>query len=137
MVSFNDFIEKYSLKNEATSNLNLYEVLKKIGLDTKVGFYLRDGQFSADIGIVNLHPTKGTQWVCYINEKYFDGYVCSPPKELSDFFKKRNGHCLYSEYKTQSLTIKRDSYGASYCFYILYLTKVLGIDFESAVLNLF
>ena len=42
MITFNDFVQKYNLKNKATSNKNLYEVLKKIGLDSKVGIYLRD-----------------------------------------------------------------------------------------------
>ena len=58
MMSFNDFVHKYNLKNKATSNLKLYEVLKKIGLDSKVGIYLGDGQFEFDIGIVNLHRSK-------------------------------------------------------------------------------
>ena len=49
---------------------------------------------------------------------------------------KRNGYCLYSEYKIQVLASKRDSYCAGYCFCILYLTIVLGIDFKSAVLKL-
>ena len=31
---------------------------------------------------------------------------------------------------------KKDSFCASYCLYIIYLTKIVGIDFESAVLNL-
>ena len=102
-----------------------------------MGIYLRDGPFSSDIGLVNLHPPKGTHWVCYINENYFDSYGCVCPKKLTEFIIKRNGYCLYSEYKIQSLTSKRDSYCASYCLYIIYLMKVLGIDFKSAVLNLF
>ena len=101
-----------------------------------MGIYLRDGPFESDIGIVNLHPTKGTHWVCYINEKYFDSYDCVCPKKLSKFITKQNGYRLYSEYKIQGLNGKRDSYCASYCLYIRYLTKVLGIDFKSAVLNL-
>ena len=32
---------------------------------------------------------------------------------------------------------KKDSYCASYCLYIIYLTKVLGIDFKTGVLNLY
>ena len=60
----------------------------------------------------------------------------SVQKKLSRSIKKRNGHCLYSEYK-KILTNKRISYFASYCFYIIYLTKVLGIDFKSAVLILY
>ena len=133
MITFNDFVKKFNLKNKATSNLKIYEVLKNIGLDTKVGIYLRDGPFSTDKGIVNLHPSEGTHWVCYINENYFDSYGCVCPKKLSRFIIKRNGFCLYSEYQIQ----KNDSFCASYCLYIIYLTKIVGIDFKSAVLNLY
>ena len=37
----------------------------------------------------------------------------------------------------QGLTNKRDSYSASHCSYILCLTKELGVDFKSAVLNFY
>ena len=107
--------------------------MKKIGLDSKMGIYLGDGLFSSDIGIVNLHPLKGTHWVVYLNESYFDSYGCAPPKKLSKNIIKRNGHCLYSEYQIK----KNDNFCASYCLYIIYLVTVLGIDFKSAVLNLF
>ena len=132
MMTFNDFIKKYKLKNKATSNIKIQQVLNSIGLN-KVGIYLRDGPFSSDIGILNLHPLKGTHWVTYINENYFDSYGCVSPKKLSKFIIKQNGYCLYSEYQIQ----KNDSYCASYCLHIIYLTKVLGIDFKSAVLNLY
>ena len=132
MITFNDFVKKYNLKNKATSNIKIQKVLTSIGLDN-VNIYLRQGLFSSDIGIVNLHPSKCTHWVCYINENYFDSYGCVSPKKLSKFIIKRNGYCLYSEYQIQ----KNDSFCASYCLYIIYLTKVLGIDFKSAVLNLF
>ena len=46
-------------------------------------------------------------------------------------------YCLYSEYKIQGLTNKRDSHCASYFLCIIYLTKVKGLDFKSAVLNLY
>ena len=131
-MTFIDFIKKHNLKNKATSNKKIYQVLDSIGLNN-VGIYLRDGPFKSDIGFVNLHPSKGSHWVCYINENYFDSYGCVPPKKLSKFIIKRKGYCLYSEYQIQ----KNDSYCASYCLYIIYLTKVLGIDFKSAVLNLY
>ena len=133
MMTFNEFIKKFNLKNKATSNIKIQEVLKKMGLDSEVGVYLRDGPFGSDIGIVNLHPFRGSHWVCYINEIYFDSYGCVCPKKLSKFIMKRNGYCLYSEYQIQ----KNDSFCASYCLYIIYLTKVLGNDFKSAVLNLY
>ena len=132
ILTFNEFIKKYNLKNRATSNMKIQQVLSSLSLNN-VGIYLRDGPFSSDIGIVNLHPSKGTHWVCYINENYFDSYGCSPPKKLSKSIIKRNGYCLYSEYQIQ----KNDSFCASYCIYIIYLTKIVGIDFKSAVLNLY
>ena len=107
---FNDFFKNFDLKNKATSNIKIQKVLSSIGLDN-VNIYLRDGPFSSDIGIVNLHPSKGTHWVCYINQNYFDSYVCSPPKKLSKFIIKRNSYCLYSEYQIQ----KNDGLCASYC----------------------
>ena len=131
-MSFNDFIKKYKLKNKPTSNIKKQQVLNSIGLKN-VGIYLRDGPFESDIGVINLHPSKGTHWVCYINENYFDSYGCVSPKKLSNFIMKRKGYCLYSENQIQ----KNDSYCASYCLYIIYLTKVLDIDFKPAVLNLF
>ena len=131
-MTFYDFIKKYKLKNKATSNIKIQQVLNSIGLNN-VGIYLRDGPFESDIGIVNLHPLKGTHWISYINENYFDSYGVVCPKKLSKFIIKRNGYCLYSEYQIQ----KNDSFCASYCLYIIYLTKVLGIDFKSAVLNLY
>ena len=132
MITFNNIIEKYKLKNKATSNIKIQQVLLSLFLND-VGIYLRDGPFSTDVGIVNLHPSKVTHWVCYINENYFDSYGCVCPKKLSNYIMKRNGYCLYSEYQIQ----KNDSFCASYCLYIIYLVKVLGIDFKSAVLNLY
>ena len=131
-MTFNDFIKKYNLKNKATSNIKIQQVLSSLSLND-VGIYLRDGPFESDIGIVNLHPFRGSHWVCYINEKYFDSYGITPPKKLSKFIIKRNGYCLFSEYQIQ----KNNSYCVSYCLYIIYLVKVLGIDFKSAVLNLY
>ena len=129
---FNDFVKKFDLKNKATSNIKIQQVLSSLFLNG-VGIYLRDGPFKSDIGVVNLHPLKGTHWVCYINENYFDSYGCVCPKKLSKFIIKRNGYCLYSEYQIQ----KNDSYCANYLLYIIYLTKMLEIDFKSAVLNLY
>ena len=131
-MTFNDFIKKYNLRNKATSNLKIQQVLLSLSLND-IGMYLRDGPSESDIGIVNLHPSKGTHWVCYINENYFDSYGIVCPKKLSKFIIKQNGYCLYSEYQIE----KNNSYCASYCLYIIYLTKVLGIDFKSAVLNLY
>ena len=131
-MTFNDFVLKNILKNKAKSNIKIQQILSCLGL-SDVGIYLRDGLFSTDVGIVNLHPLKGTHWVCDINENCFDSYGIVCPKKLSKFIINQNGYCLYSEHQIQ----KNDSFFASYCLYILYLTKVLGIDLKSAVLKLY
>ena len=131
-MTFNEFIKKYNLKNKATSNIKIQQVLSSLSLND-VGIYLRDGPFESNVCIVNLHQSKGTHWVSYLKENYFDSYGCAPPKKLSKFIIKRNGFCLNSEYKIQKI----DSYCASYCLYTIYLTKNVGIDFKSAVLNLY
>ena len=41
------------------------------------------------------------------------------------------------EAKKHGLMSRRDSYDAAYCLFIIYLTKILGVDFKSAVLNLY
>ena len=104
MITFNEFVKKYSLKNKATSNIKNQKVLTSIGLDN-VNIYLRDGSFSSDIGIVILHPSKITHWVCYISENSFDPYGCVCQKKLSKFIIKRIGYCLYSEYQIEKMKI--------------------------------
>ena len=75
MITFNDFVHKYNLKNKATSKKKENEVLSSLFL-SDVGIYLRDGPFSSDIGIVISHPSKGTHWVVYMNENCFYSYGC-------------------------------------------------------------
>ena len=62
-MTFIDFLRKHDLKNKATSNIKFYQFLSSLSLND-IGIYSRDGPFSSDIGIVNLHPSKGTHWVC-------------------------------------------------------------------------
>ena len=54
MMTFKDFIKKHNLKNKATSNIKIQQVLHFMRLNG-VGIYLRDSPFKSDIGIVNLH----------------------------------------------------------------------------------
>ena len=90
----------------------IYQGISSIGLENVV-IYLRDGLFLSDVKIKKIHPTKRKHRVAYMNEIYFHSYGCGPPQKLSKFIIKRNGHCLYSEYKMEGLTCQRDSYCAS------------------------
>ena len=88
---------------------------------------MRDDIFTTTSGILNLHPTKGTHWVMFVNEFYFVSYGCPPPTNILNHIKKGN----YSEYQIQ----KNDSYCAAYGLYVLYLTQTIGL--KNAVLNLY
>ena len=132
--SIKDFVHKYKLK-KTTSSVKFCQVLSSLSLND-VGIFLRVGPFSSDIGVVSLHPSKGTHWVVYMNENYLDSYVCRPPNKLTKFIKKRNGRCSSAESKLQGLRSERDSYCAALSLYITYLTKVLGLKSKSAALNL-
>ena len=124
-LSFKEFVEKYGVKNEATSNVKIKEILNELNIPC--GIYKRDDKFNTTSGIVNLHPSVGTHWVMYTNKNYFDSYGCPPPLNIMSFI--NNG--IYSEYQIQT----NDSYCAAYCLYTLYLTNKIG--FKNAVLNLY
>ena len=96
-------------------------------LDTACGIYMRDDKFTTTSGIVNLHPTKGTHWVMFVNEFYFDFSACPSSTNRLNHFKKVS---------IQNIKFrKKDSYCAAYCLYVLYLTNIIG--FKNAVLNLY
>ena len=124
-LSFKEFVNKYGFKNEATSNVEIKEILKL--MNTSCGIYMRDDKFITTSGIVNLHPTEGTHWVMFTNQNYFDSYGCPPPLNIT----KQINNGIYSECQIQ----KDDSYCAAYCLYVLYLTQIIG--FKNAVLNLY
>ena len=91
---------------------------------------MRDDNLNSNCGIVNLHPIKGTHWVCFINKYYFDSNGIYPPENIFNYIKSKFGKCIYSTYQIQ----KRDSLCGAYCFYILYLSQIIG--FKKAVLDL-
>ena len=134
-MSFNDFAHEQKIKKEQHQK-KTQQVFSSLSLND-VGIFLGDGLSESNIGIVNLHPFEGTHWVLYINENYFDSYGCTIPRILSRVLIKRNGHRLFSEYKLQSITSKTDFDCAASCLHIYFLTKVLRLDFKSAVLNLY
>ena len=66
-MSFNYFVHKYKLKNQATLNIKIQQVHSSSELDN-VDIYLRNGPFSSNVGIVNLHESRGSHWVAFVNE---------------------------------------------------------------------
>ena len=86
-LSFKEFVEKYGLKNEATSNVKIKKILGLLKLNS-TGIYMRDDKFTTTSGIVNTHPSVGTHRVMFINEFYFDSYGCPPPTNIMNHIEK-------------------------------------------------
>ena len=84
-LSFKEFIKKYTLRNAPTSNIKLNNILKQLNLDCKI--YMRDTPIKSNCGIINLHPFRGTHWVCFFNNFYFDSYGCPPPQNILQLHK--------------------------------------------------
>ena len=78
--------------------MKIQEVLSSLSLKD-AGIYSRDGTFKTDIRIVKSNSSKGTHWVCFINENYCDSFGCAPPKKPSKLIIKRNGHCYIQSTK--------------------------------------
>ena len=93
-------------KERARGNIRIQQVLSSLYL-SGVGIFLKDDLLKTDMGIVNIRPFKGSYWAIYATKNYFGTYGCAPPKKFSNFILKRNGYCLYSNYKVQGLTSKK------------------------------
>ena len=119
-LSVKEFVEKYGLKIEATSNVKITEILNV--KDIPAGVYMRDDKFTTTTGTVDLHPTKGTHWVMFTNQTYFDSYGCPPPTNILNL----NNKGINSKYQIQ----KYNSFCAAFCLYVLYLTQCLGFKMQ-------
>jgi hypothetical protein len=133
-LSFVDFMKRYKLENAATSNVKISEVINKLGVKD-FNIYMGNDKLTTKQGIINMHTTKGTHWVCYIinnkQNKYFDSYGQKPNQNIAKQLKP----LIYSTYKIQS--IKNDNKCAAYCLYILYLVNVRHYNFEKACTSLY
>ena len=78
-MSLIDVVHKNKLRNKAISNIKTQQILCSTGLNI-VGIFLLDGPFDSDIGILNIHPSKGIHWVFDKNEKDFDSFGLSTSK---------------------------------------------------------
>ena len=70
------FCSKIQFEKQSNIKIKIQQVLSSLGF-SDVGICLKDGPFQSDIGIVNLHPTKGLHWVVYTKENNFDSYGLS------------------------------------------------------------
>ena len=97
MITFSEFLSNSILIKQATSNMKLLQVPKKIALHNRKGIYMRDDVFSTSSVRIKLHPSEGTHWVRYIGKNYFDSYGCAPPKNILNYRKSKHDKYVYSE----------------------------------------
>ena len=90
---------------------------------------MRDDKLTTKQGIINLDNKKGTHWVCYYKNNYFDSFGVKHPKIIERQLKP----LIFSTYNIQKIN---ENLCASYCLYILYLIDNY-FTFEQAVLKLF
>ena len=73
--------------------------------------YIEDYKFTTTAGIVNLHPTKGTHWVMFSNQIYFDSCGFASPVNIEKILiTNQINSGIYSEFKIQKI----DSFCAVY-----------------------
>ena len=97
-LSFKEFVERYEINNEATSNIKMKDIRDILKLNS-TGIYMRDDKFTTTAGKVNLHPTKETHWVLFSNQNYFDSDGCPPPTNIKRFLLHNRKKGIYSEYQ--------------------------------------
>ena len=96
---------------------------------TECGIYIRDDKFNTTSGIVNLHPTKGTHWVMYRNQNYFDFNGCPPPLNIT---KKLIMVSIQDiKFRKMIVIVQR----TVYMFYISHKLKALNCSFKFILSN--
>ena len=112
---FEEFCRKYGLKNASTSSDEIYKVVQELGLKD-FGIYTDNQKLKTKCGLINLDEKgRGTHWVCYYENNYFDSFG-GPPSENID--RQLSKIYVYSTYQIQSI---EEALCAAYCLYILYL----------------
>ena len=70
--------EKNNSKKEAIINLKKQRVSNEIDLNTGKNMTRK---ILNKIGVVKIHPKKGTHLFCYKDKHHFDSHGCAPPEK--------------------------------------------------------
>ena len=75
------FMKEHGLKNEATKSSKLVDVANKLKLKD-FNIYIRTDKLTSKQGIINLTDNykKGTHFIAFYENKYFDSFCWSPQK---------------------------------------------------------
>ena len=127
ILSFEDFMKKYKLKNDTMNESELQKIYN-------YPIYPRGSKIYSDKGFVNIDDGSqgGTHWTCFIvkgnKSNYFDSFGGQPDKFLLNQLPKP---IIYHSYKIQDINSKLCG---SYCLYFFYLIE--RMSYYDAILKL-
>ena len=116
VLSFKDFMKKYSLKIDTKNESQLQRVYNH-------PIYPRDSKIYSDKGFVNIDDgsQNGTHWTCFILQDnksfYFDSFGGQPGKFFLNQLPKP---MIYHNFKIQDIN---SNLCGSYCLYFFYLIE--------------
>jgi len=115
-------VENVVLPNKPSSNFEIEDAVKKIGLKNSRGVFLRDTLPKKpkrnECAIMNLDDTSGdgTHWVAWFKHGdkkwYFDSYGLTPPTELNNYL----GDVLYP---TEQIQPRQEVFCGHLCLFVL------------------
>ena len=84
-MNLKEFMKEHKLKNEATKGSKLVEVASKLKLKD-FNIYIRTDKLNSKQGIINLtdNYSKGTHFVAFYENKYFDSFCAECPIIISN-----------------------------------------------------
>ena len=127
ILNFNDFMEKYNLKNKTMNESELQRVYN-------CEIYPRHSKIYSDKGFVNIDDGRmgGSLWTCFIvkdvKSYYFDSLGVAPDKFLLEQLSKP---IIYHNYIIQDIDSKLCG---SYCLYFFYLIE--RMNFYDTILKM-
>ena len=135
MSKLKEFMKNHNLKNEATSGKKLLEIANKLGLKD-FNIYIRTEALTSNQGIINLTDNykKGTHFVAFKDNFYFDSFCTQPPSIIANQLAERSPNNYCECYISNNTIQKIDEYNCgSYCLYFLYLMNQ-GYSFHKSVI---
>ena len=124
------------LKNEATKGSKLVEVASKLKLKD-FNIYIRTDKLNSKQGIINLtdNYSKGTHFVAFYENKYFDSFVLNHliiiSNQLIEKSSEKVCECYISSHPIQNIN---DQNCGSYCLYFLDLMQNKKLSFQQAII---
>ena len=125
------FMKEYELQNRATKGSKLVEVANKLKLKD-FNIYIRTDNLTSKQGIINLtdNYSKGTHFIAFYENKYFDSFCVQPPKIISNQLGDVC-ECYISSHPIQNIN---EQNCGSYCLYFLDLMQNKKLSFQQAII---